>query len=199
MQQSQTSTVAIAAKFLVMLALLPSCSPPVAASPEVCVLAPHLERSNTSPPGTPKALVPLSRPTLFIREPLTEIRMEAGPTRLWNQRAPKDGSPLEGPLSWPLPPLQPGQSVTVRLRPQGATEDNFATIAVQGAPLQRLREGDGLLRSLAGRPAAWRPAIEALLAKGDQTLATALLFATEGPNEPDLNALRRLVAQESCQ
>ncbi|MEB3325306.1 MAG: hypothetical protein VKM17_08215 [Cyanobacteriota bacterium] len=104
------------------------------------------------------------------------------------------------PCPGPCPPLQPGESVTVRLRPLGATEDNFATIAVQGAPLQRLREGDRLLRSLAaGRPAAWRPAIEALLAKGDQALATALLFATEGPNEPDLNALRRLVAQESCQ
>jgi len=200
MQQSQTSTVAIATKILVMFAVLPVFAPPVAASPEICVLAPHLERSSTSPTATPRALVPLSRPTLFVREPLTEIRMETGPTLRWHQRPPADGVPWEGPLPWPLPPLQPGESVTVRLRPLGATEDNFATIAVQGAPLQRLREGDRLLRSLAaGRPAAWRPAIEALLAKGDQALATALLFATEGPNEPDLNALRRLVAQESCQ
>jgi hypothetical protein len=36
------------------------------------------------------------------------------------------------------------------------------------------------------------------LAKGDRPLATALLFAHEGPNEPELNALRLLVAQQSC-
>lgn len=199
MQQSQTTTVAIATKTLLGLALLLGCSPPVAASPEICVLAPQLEGHRSRAPGIPRALVPLSRPTLFVREPLEDIRMEEGETPLWSLQTPKGRSPLEGPLPWPLPPLQPGQSITVRLRPLGAKEDNFATIDVQGAPFQRLREGDGLLRSLAGRPAAWRPAIEALLAKGDQALATALLFATEGPNEPALNALRHLVVQESCQ
>ena len=199
MQQSQATTVAFATKMLMMLVLLPSSSPAVAAPPEICVLAPQLEQPSTRAPGIPRALVPLSRPTLFVREPLKDIRMGEGETLLWSQRAPKDGAPLEGPLAWPLAPLQPGQSISVHLRPVGATPDDFATIELEGGNRQRLSEGDGLLRSLVGRPAAWRPAIEALLTKGDQALATALLFANEGPNEPALNALRRLVVQESCQ
>ncbi|MFM7642407.1 MAG: hypothetical protein ACKO45_12780 [Cyanobium sp.] len=181
-----------------MLVLLQGGFLPVAAAPEVCVLAPHLERS-ASPHAVPRALVALSRPTLFVREPLAELRIEEGAQVLWRwQSLPNQGA-LEGPLAWPLSPLKPGQAITVHLRPLGSTPEHFATIQLEGAPLQRLREGDGRLRSLMGQPGAWRPAIEDLLAKGDQALATALLFANEGPNDPDLNALRLLVAQESCQ
>lgn len=198
MKRSQVSTVAIATKLTVVLVLLQGGFLPVAAAPEVCVLAPHLERS-ASPHAVPRALVALSRPTLFVREPLAELRIEEGAQVLWRwQSLPNQGA-LEGPLAWPLSPLKPGQAITVHLRPLGSTPEHFATIQLEGAPLQRLREGDGRLRSLMGQPGAWRPAIEDLLAKGDQALATALLFANEGPNDPDLNALRLLVAQESCQ
>jgi len=199
MQQSQTSTVAIATKILVQLVLLASCSPPGVAFPEVCVLAPHLERPNAVSPGIPLAQLPLSRPTLFIREPLVELRIEQGETLLWSWQALKVGAPLEGPLAWPLAAVKPRQTVTVRLRPFVATPEEFATIQLEGAPPQRMRDGDGLLHSLMGHPAAWRPAIEGLLAKGDHPLAMALLFASEGPNDPELHALRLLVAQQSCQ
>jgi hypothetical protein len=77
--------------------------------------------------------------------------------------------------------------------------DQFATIRLQAAPAQRLAAGEALLRSLLASPAAaWRPAIDGLLAKGDRSLATALLFASEGPDEPALNALRQLAVGESC-
>lgn len=197
MEQSQVSTVAIATKLALVLLALAGCSNLAAAAPEVCVLAPHLEQA--SPPSlVPKALVPLSRPTLFVREPLAELRMEAGEKVLWAWQAHPGQGALEGPLAWPLPPLKPNQTVTVRLRPRGSTPEHFATIQLQGAPSLRQRQGDGLLQSLMGHPGAWRPAIEDLLAKGDRSLATALLFANQGPNDPDLNGLRQLVAQESC-
>lgn len=179
--------------------LLASCSPPGNAFPEVCVLAPHLERANAVSPGIPLARLPLSRPTLFIREPLVELRIEQGETLLWSWQALKVGAPLEGPLAWPLAAVKPRQTLTVRMRPFGATPEEFATIQLEGAPPQRMREGDGLLQSLMGHPPAWRPAIEGLLAKGDHPLATGLLFASEGPNDPELHALRLLVAQQSCQ
>ena len=194
MQESQSSTVAIATKLALLLAALLGCGLPAAAAPEVCVLAPHIEPAGPTPPTPPTARIPLSRPTLFIREPLAEIHLARGDTLLWRSPAP-----LEGPLAWPLAPLQPQQVVTLRLRPLGAQPDHFATIRLQGAPPQRLKAGDALLRSLlAGHPAAWRPAIEGLLAQGDRSLATALLLSSEGPNDPDLNALRRLAVQGSC-
>ena len=198
MQQSWGSTVASASQWVVVLAALLGGALPGVASPEVCVLSPHINPADALPPAPPLALVPLSRPTLFIREPLAEIRLEREATLLWSERPPS-ASPLEGPLAWPLAPLQPQQVVTLRLRPLGAQPDHFATIRLQGAPPQRLKAGDALLRSLlAGQPAAWRPAIEGLLAQGDRSLATALLLSSEGPNDPDLNALRRLAVQGSC-
>lgn len=166
-----------------------------AALPDLCVLAPAIEPAN--PQAIPTALSPLSRPTLFVREPLAELRIERGSTLLWSWSS-RAGEPLEGPLAWPLPPLQPGQTLTVRLRPADAPPDQFATIQLVGAPARRLREGDRLFQSLLSRPGAWSAAIDGLLEKGDRSLATALLFAHEGPSDPNLNALRLLVAQRSC-
>lgn len=198
MQQSQGSTVAIATKLALLGLLLLAGSLPGAATPEVCVLAPHIDPASSIPPSLPTAQIPLSRPTLFIREPLTEIRLERGNILLWRTRAPL-ASPLEGPLAWPLAPLQPREVLTLRLQPRGAEPQQFATIRLQAAPPQRLNTGDALLISLlAGPGAAWRPAIEGLLAKGDRSLATALLFANAGPNEPALNALRLLAVRDSC-
>lgn len=197
MERSQHSTVAIATKFTLPLTVLLGCAPPVGAAPDVCVLAPHIEPSEVAPARPPRALVPIERPTLFVREPLAELRIEQGASPLWSWQSP-DGSPLEGPLAWPVAPLSPGQTVTLRLRPVGAAAGHYASIRLQAAPRQRLRDSGALLQSLAARPAAWRPSIDDLLIKGDRALATALLFAQEGPNEPSLNALRLLVAQQSC-
>lgn len=194
MERSQHTTVAIATKLSLPLAALLGCAPPVVAVPEVCVLAPHIEPTAVSPP---RALVPIARPTLFVREPLAELRIEQGASPLWSWQS-LDGSPLEGPLAWPVAPLSPGQAVTLRLRPVGAAAGHYASIRLQAAPRERLRDSGALLRSLAARPAAWRPTIDGLLTKGDRALATALLFAQEGPDEPSLNALRLLVAQQSC-
>jgi hypothetical protein len=199
MQQSQTSTVAIATQLALALVVSLGGSRAVAADPEVCVLAPHVDpASTTTPQALPTALVPLRRPTLFVREPLAELRLEGEAVLLWRSLPPR-GSPLEGPQSWPILPLQPGQRLTLRLRPFGVAPDQFATIRLQAAPAQRLAAGEALLRSLLASPAAaWRPAIDGLLAKGDRSLATALLFASEGPDEPALNALRQLAVGESC-
>lgn len=198
MQQSQGSTVAIATKLALLWLWLLAGSLPGAATPEVCVLAPHIDPTSSLPPSLPTAQIPLSRPTLFIREPLAEVRLERGNALLWSSSAPAS-APLEGPMAWPLGPLVPHQILLLRLRPLGAEPDQFATIRLQGAPPQRMEGADALLRSLrAGQPAAWRPAIEVLLRQGDRSLATALLFASEGPDEPNLNALRLLAAQGSC-
>ena len=198
MQRSQGSAVVIATKLTLGLGVLLGFASPVAAIPEVCVLAPHVTPAGANPPALPVALVPLTQPTLFLREPQAEIRLDQGDSVLWSLRAPL-GTAIEGPLTWPLAPLQPRQEVTLRLRPLGAEPNAFASVRLRAAPPQRLAAGDARLRSLLAGPAtAWRPTIESLLAQGDRALATALLFASEGPNAPDLNALRLQAVRGSC-
>ncbi len=162
------------------------------------MLAPEITTPDPTSGSLPTALVPLPRPTLFLRDPLAEIRLEQGDTLVWSAFALQD-VPLEGPLPWPLAPLAPGQRFTLRLRPLGATPSQFASLLLQAAPSRRLKAGDNLLRALLAGPAtAWRPTIEGLLAKGDRALASALLFASEGPDEAALNALRLQAARTSC-
>jgi hypothetical protein len=85
-----------------LLAGMASAQPPEAA--EVCVIAP---RSEADPSGRALARVPLSQPTIFVREPLARVRLLRGSTVLWERQSGPGGA-IEGPIAWPLPPWPPG-------------------------------------------------------------------------------------------
>ena len=82
-----------------------------------------------------------------------------------------------------------GQSADRRRPPAGSPfQMNFP-------PVEALPEG---MAALGGNPQAWQKAVEQALGEGDPALATALLFAFEGPSAPELDALRREAFQRSC-
>jgi len=68
-----------------------------------------------------------------------------------------------------------------------------------GSPAGPLARGDALLTGLGRDPHRWRLAVEAAMERGELPLASALLFAFEGPSAPDLDALRLSVIGHSCQ
>ncbi len=147
--------------------------------------------------GRAVARVPVPQPTIFAVQPLAEVRLEQGSTTLWRRSAGADG-PLHGPIAWPLQPLTGQRSLMLRLRPQGAPAEAFATIELRAADAATLARGGALLRSLGRDPLAWRRSIGASLERGDRALATALLFAFEGPSDPELDALRLEVFRGGC-
>lgn len=161
---------------------------------EVCVLAPRVDAGGD---GRARALVPLARPTIFVREPLRQIRLQQGGRLLW-QRQSELSSPLEGPIAWPLPPLRAGERLDMLLQPLEALPTAFATVEIQAVSAPTLRRNETRLMALGNDPGAWRTAVERALGEGDGALATALLFAFEGPSAPDLDALRREAYQHSC-
>ena len=175
----------------------------------LCVISPRI----TDPTGTPPtALVAFSRPTVFVVEPLTEVQILEGKQLLWSERAgeraasgpmPISGAPapltaLEGPMAWPLPAIRPGQSLILRLRPPGSGPDDFAVVRLIAPAAEVLGRGDSLLASLGRDPGRWLAAVLAALDHGHLPLASALLFAFEGPGAPELNALRLQVIRSSC-
>jgi len=188
---------------------------PDPASVSLCVITPRI----TDPGGRPAAaLVAVSRPTLFVVEPLIELQILEGTRLLWRQGpagggalqpvggpsgAPPFGAiasgTIEGPIPWPLPPIRPGQALTLRLRPLGGGPAAFAVVRLIGSPAGTLHRGDALLASLGRDPHRWRLAVEAAMERGDLPLASALLFAFEGPGAADLDALRLTVIRSSCQ
>jgi hypothetical protein len=169
-----------------------SAAPP--AGPEVCVIAPRTEADRSGPA---LASVPLSRPTIFVREPLAQVRLLRGSTVLWERQAGLEG-PIQGPIAWPLPPLRPGESVRLLLQPSGSGPTAFAEVLLRSADGATLRRTDTLVASLRANPDAWQGAVERALVRGDGALATALLFAFEGPSAPALDALRLEAFQHSC-
>ena len=176
-----------------LLAGMASAQPPEAA--EVCVIAP---RSEADPSGRALARVPLSQPTIFVREPLARVRLSRGSTVLWERQSGPGGA-IEGPIAWPLPPLAPGDDLRLLLQPIGSGPAAFAEIRLHAADGATLRRTDGFLRTLRVDPSAWRGAVEQAMSRGDAALATALLFAFEGPSDPALDHLRLETYQQSCQ
>jgi hypothetical protein len=75
----------------------------------------------------------------------------------------------------------------------------FAVVRLIGSPAGPLARGDALLTGLGRDPHRWRLAVEAAMEQGELPLASALLFAFEGPSAPDLDALRLSVIGHSCQ
>lgn len=197
--------------------LLPLGSPALAGRPDpagaalsLCVITPRI----TDPGGPlPAALVAVSRPTLFVVEPLSELQILEGNRLLWRQGTtagstrPAAGAPfgalptgtIEGPVPWPLAPIRPGQALTLRLRPLEGGATAYAEVRLIGSPTGQLARGDALLASLGRDPHRWRLAVEAAMERGDLPLASALLFAFEGPGAADLDALRLTVIRRSCQ
>jgi hypothetical protein len=180
------------------------------AAPSLCVITPRI----TDPGGRPPAaLVAVSRPTLFVVEPLIELQILEGNRLLWRQGPPAGsarplaGAPfgalptgtIEGPVPWPLAPIRPGQALTLRLRPLESGPAAYAVVRLIGSPAGQLARGDALLASLGRDPHRWRLAVEAAMERGDLPLASALLFAFEGPGAADLDALRLTVIRRSCQ
>ena len=197
--------------------LLPLGLPALASRPEpasaalsLCVITPRI----TDPGGRPPAaLVAVSRPTLFVVEPLIELQIFEGNRLLWRQGPPAGsarppaGAPfgalpsgtIEGPVPWPLAPIRPGQALTLQLRPLEGGPAAFAVVRLIGSPAGQLARGDALLAGLGRDPHHWRLAVEAAMERGDLPLASALLFAFEGPSAADLDALRITVIRSSCQ
>jgi hypothetical protein len=162
--------------------------------PDVCVLSPRVEADAA---GLARAAVPVSTPTIFVRDPLTQVRILRGTMLLW-QRQASAGEPIEGPIQWPLAPLRAGERLTLQLQPVGAGTTDFASIELQAAAAEALTRNDRLLARLGDDPARWQAAVQRARQQSDLPLTSALLFAYEGPSREDLNALRLLVIERSC-
>jgi hypothetical protein len=178
----------------------PQSPPPLASrgssetTAAVCVLAPRVHADRN---GAATALVPVAAPTIFAVGRFAEVQLERQDQLLWRQQASAEG-PIEGPIHWPLAPLQPGDRLMLRLRPEGAAPGDFAAIALIAADPTVLERGAVLRRRIGQDPAAWKQAVEAELAPGNLAQAMALLFDFDGPSAPAINALRLEVHARGC-
>ncbi len=160
----------------------------------VCVVAPRVEAIDQ---GNARGVVPVSDPQLVVVEPLQELRIERGGRLVWHRQA-SASRPIRGTLAWPVAPIAPGESLTLRLRPLLAPVGAFAQVELIGAAPDRMRATANLIGSLGRQPAAWIAAIDAALVANDVPLAWSLLFHAAVPRDPELDALRQEVVRRGC-
>ena len=114
----------------------------------VCLLSPW--------PGQP---VGVTTPVLLAAGPLNELRLEQGDQVLWQQRASSTQA-IEGPVAWPIRPLKPGEGMTLKVRPRGASGGDFASYVLRAADAATLQANQLQLEALGSDLKAWNALIE---------------------------------------
>lgn len=156
----------------------------------VCLISPRVTASGTEQPAASTAL---PRPTLLAAGPLNEVRIERDGQIVWRQRA-SSSQPLEGPIPWPLNPLQPGERVVLWIRPQGSAGGDFAKVTLIASNSGLQQRAAALQNNPQGRLAA----VQAAAAAGDDPLALELLYAPLEPTPPAVRQLRLRLAEQAC-
>lgn len=143
----------------------------------ICLLSPwpSADRKGESVPVT----VVVSRPVLLTVEPLNEIRLEKGKELLWRDRADSVRA-IEGPIAWPIRPLQPGEQLTLKVRPRGTSGGDFAVFTLHVADPPVLASTERQAQLLGNDPKAWGQYIEQLNPQQALT-AAGLLSSPQAP------------------
>ena len=135
----------------------------------VCLLSPW--PISTRPDSSSTVLVGISQPVLLAAEPLNEMRLEQDGRILWQERASSTKA-IEGTILWPIKPLQPGEKLTLKIRPRGASGGDFASYSLQAADSETLESNKRRIARLGADSAAWFKEIESLSpAQGATALA----------------------------
>ena len=77
--------------------------------------------------GTAIAITPSGAPPIVTSAPLAEVLILKGESLIWRRQASTSQS-IQTPLAWPLDPLLPGETVTLKLRPKGSSGGDFAEV-----------------------------------------------------------------------
>ncbi len=161
----------------------------------VCVVSPGASAAEIGSGSSLRALV--SRPTIVVKGPLNELRLENQDGILWQKLASSTKS-IEGPIAWPIQPLSPNQRLTLRVRPKGASGGDFASYNLVAGSSEVMSETEAKIRKLGSDLQAWRGAIQSALNTKQQGLALALLFSDKAPEGSAIKQLQSTVIQRAC-
>ena len=134
----------------------------------VCLVSPW--------PGTP---IGVSTPVLMALGPLNEMRIEKGDQVLWQQRASSTKA-IEGAILWPIMPLEPGEKITLRVRPRGASGGDFASFNFQAADAKVLEENQEQVQKMGDDPSNWNKFLSQLTPQ-QAPIALGLLSSPQAP------------------
>lgn len=129
----------------------------------------------------PTEEVGVSKPVLQTTSPLAEIMIEKDKQIIWQRRASSIKA-IVGAVAWPLPPLNPGEEFTLKLRPHGSPGGDFAIYSFRVADKETLEVNQKQINSLGINPRNWINFIANLKLENRSSLP-ALLSSSMAPRE----------------
>ena len=169
---------------------------PKASGSALCLLSPWLGEVAASAPLI--AITPSGAPPIVSRDPLAEVQILQGNTLRWQGRG-STAKPLANPLAWPLPPLQPGESLRLKLRRVGAEDDTFAELELRRPAMAAAAAGAPLATAPGSQVAV--PTVErlqTLLEENRSAEAIEVLFQGELAGIPTLRDLAKSAMASGC-
>jgi len=163
----------------------------------ICLITPEL----TQVDGQVQARVTVPSPVIVTAGPLNELSVLRDGRVIYRKLA-SSSKAIVTPFSWPLPPLQGGEQLTLKLRPRGAAGGSAARIPLMVASADVLRRNEALLRreqasegqgTDAGVLAAgMSPALQA------QLVFAATIGAGPGESQADNTEIARMIREQAC-
>ena len=155
----------------------------------ICLLSP-LPSTEIASDEVPVDVV-VSQPFLIATGQLNEVRIEKQNKLLWKERGDSVRA-IEGVIPWPIQPLKPGEEVTLKIRPRGASGGDFATFLLKAGKKEVLEANDHLIEQLGNDPVRWNQRLEKL-GPNEASLAAALWSNPKAPDAwpKDINCGKR--------
>lgn len=132
-------------------------------------------------------------PPIASQQPLAELQILRGGRLLWRQRA-SSAAPLPNPLAWPLPPLRPGETLELALRPLGSAAGSFSRLSVH----RPLNSPPGPAAANATGATTPQTQLQNLLRQGQTAEAFSLLFQADLAGDASLQPLARAAIVNGC-
>ena len=160
-------------------------------SKQLCLISPYISSTRQG------AVTPTATPTLRVRQPLNEVRIEKDGRTVWRKVA-SSSQAINGLIPWPLAPLQPGEHLELVLRARGASGADLARVPLQAASAEVLAQTRAVLDEITQNPQAWESAMDQALQSNNKALAVVLLNARSSEASGSDAALEQLIQSTTC-
>ena len=160
-------------------------------SKQLCLISPYVTSTQQG------AVTPTATPTLRVRQPLNEVRIEKDGRTIWRKVA-SSSQAINGLIPWPLAPMQPGERLELVLRARGASGADLARVPLQAASAAVLAQTRAVLDEITQNPEAWESAMDRALQSNNKALAVVLLNARSSEASGSDAALEQLIQSTAC-
>ena len=157
----------------------------------ICLLTPTFVRGKDN---ILSAEIKVDKPTIYSLKPLNEIKIIKDNKILWRGIA-TSSKKIEGPINWPLDPIERGDQFKLSLRAEGASLGSEMNINLIADEKEKLNDLDEIVSKLGDSKSSWIKSINKNI-KIDKDTGLTLLFSEKAPKSKELQKVKLDLSKE---